>query len=470
MKKILINITNGFSLRYICHTDILKELVKKNKIYILSKNSNSSKKNIGIEGIEYVQYDDLKIEKYKISSKLYNFLETARMFCHGGNYKTPKIIFEYSYKKKNLKYFFYKLIIFLMNKFKILRDLLLFVQSYYYPRDLLSLIEKINPDLVLTTSIGTFSYDEYVLRIAKKLKIKALTSILSWDNTTTRGYPGSKPDHVFAWTEEMKKELIKFSDIKSNKITVSGVPHFDIYFDNTIDDVEITKKKFNISSSDKVILIVTKAPSTYQFNPNISRIICDAIKSNKIQKCKVITRIHPLFYKITEDNNLEYNSGLKVFESLEKNYNFLHINYPNITSYNQDFEMDRSEQSTLKGILKVSDVVVNIYSTINIEASIFDKPLINIDFDNMTKMYTWEKKPERQDISIDRNLDHNSRVMKLGGIKNVKNEEELINAINFYLQTPSADYKNRKKILDLEAGNNKGHAGKFIANKIFNFL
>ena len=130
-----------------------------------------------------------------------------------------------------------------MNKFRILRDLLLFVQSHYYPRDLLSLIEKISPDLVLTTSIGTFSYDEYVLRIAKKLKIKALTSILSWDNTTTRGYPGSKPDHVFAWTEEMKKELIKFSDIKSNKITVSGVPHFDIYFNNTIDDKEITKKK-----------------------------------------------------------------------------------------------------------------------------------------------------------------------------------------------------------------------------------
>ena len=122
----------------------------------------------------------------------------------------------------------------------------------------------------------------------------------------------------------------------------------------------------------------------------------------------------------------------------------MHINYPNITSYNQDFEMDRSEQSTLKGILKVSDVVVNIYSTINIEASIFDKPLINIDFDNMMKMYSWKKKPERQDINIDRNLDHNSRVMKLGGIKNVKNEEELINAINFYLQTPSADYKNEK--------------------------
>ena len=30
MKKILISITNGFSLRYICHTDILKNLIKNN--------------------------------------------------------------------------------------------------------------------------------------------------------------------------------------------------------------------------------------------------------------------------------------------------------------------------------------------------------------------------------------------------------------------------------------------------------
>ena len=44
-----------------------------------------------------------------------------------------------------------------------------------------------------------------------------------------------------------------------------------------------------------------------------------------------------------------------------------------------------------------------------------------------------------------------------------------INA-TIFLQTPSADYKNRKKISDLEAGNNKGYAGKFIANKIFSFL
>ena len=44
VKKILINITNGFSLRYICHTDILSELSKNYKIILLSKNANSTKK------------------------------------------------------------------------------------------------------------------------------------------------------------------------------------------------------------------------------------------------------------------------------------------------------------------------------------------------------------------------------------------------------------------------------------------
>ena len=34
--------------------------------------------------------------------------------------------------------------------------------------------------------------------------------MLSWDNSTTRGYPGCKPTNVFAWTETMKEKLNNF--------------------------------------------------------------------------------------------------------------------------------------------------------------------------------------------------------------------------------------------------------------------
>ena len=111
MKKVLINITNGFSLRYICHTEILKTLLKeKLEITILSADAVSTKKNIGIDGINYLKFSDEELNIFKFSSRFYNFLEELRMFTHGGNYKTPKIVFDYTYKKKNFKNLSFKLI------------------------------------------------------------------------------------------------------------------------------------------------------------------------------------------------------------------------------------------------------------------------------------------------------------------------------------------------------------------------
>ena len=85
-------------------------------------------------------------------------------------------------------------------------------------------------------------------------------------------------------------------------------------------------------------------------------------------------------------------------------------------------------------------------------------------------MYEWNKKYERQSIEIDRNLDHNQRIIKTKAIKNVKNESELILAIDTYLKNPKIDSSKRSIILENEVGPNKGSAGTFIGNKIISFL
>jgi hypothetical protein len=472
MKKVLINITNGFSLRYICHTEILKTLLKeKLEITILSADAVSTKKNIGIDGINYLKFSDEELNIFKFSSRFYNFLEELRMFTHGGNYKTPKIVFDYTYKKKNFKNLSFKLIKLLLNKSFILRKFLLYIQSFYYPKKLLELIKNNNPDFILTTSLGTFSFDEYVLRIANKLNINCATAILSWDNTTTRGYPGAMPKKIFSWTDKMKQELLEFSDCKKKSVIISGIPHFDNYFFKEKLTKKIFLENFNIDKKKKIILFITKSPSTYQYNPNICKIIVENILKQELKNCHLITRIHPLFYKINKKNNqIEFREALEVFKNLEKKYDCLSINFPNITSYKQNFEMHRNEQDFLKNLLFYSDVIVNIYSTINIEGAIFNKPLVNIDFDNLKPMYQWNKKYQRQSIEIDRNLDHNHRVIKTSGVKNVQNESELINAISEYLKNPKIDSQNRSLIVKNEVGPNKGNAGNFIANKIINSL
>ena len=107
MKKILISITNGFSLRYICHTDILKTLLKNNiKISILTNDANSTKENLGLNDIDYIEFSEKELNIFKFSSKFYNILEDIRLFTYGGKYKTPEIVFNYSYLKKIKKDFF----------------------------------------------------------------------------------------------------------------------------------------------------------------------------------------------------------------------------------------------------------------------------------------------------------------------------------------------------------------------------
>ena len=86
--------------------------------------------------------------------------------------------------------------------------------------------------MLVVTSLGTFNYDQLFMRQARKHKIKVISVILSWDNTTTRGYPSATSDLIITWTDIMKKELIHLNDIDETKIKVGGVAHYDQYFNN----------------------------------------------------------------------------------------------------------------------------------------------------------------------------------------------------------------------------------------------
>tara|TARA_Y100000816_G_scaffold291137_1_gene281588 strand:+ start:423 stop:1841 length:1419 start_codon:yes stop_codon:yes gene_type:complete len=472
VKKILINITNGFSLRYICHTGILKELSKKYKIILLSKNANSTKKNVEDDNIQYEQINEDEFNKFKFSNKIYNFVELLRYFIHGGKYTTPKNNFEEIFKNTNFfRKIFFTFLISLFNNIRFLRKLTLRLTKNFYPSNLDNLINKLSPDLVLTTSLGTFSFDEFILRAAKKKNIKNCAVILSWDNTTTRGYASFHPDRVISWTDIMKNELIKFHDVDEKKIYVGGVAHFDDYYNKK----PIPKSKFfeglNLDVNKNLITFFTKGPSTFQFNPNITKIICEAIQNSEINNSQLITRIHPLFYKNKNGKPL-FGSALSLFEELNTKYKFLRINNPKILSYDENFDISREEQEMLINLIYHSDVIVNIFSTINIEACIFNKPIVNVNFDNLEKMYNYDhKKNWRQNLhKLDKNLDHNQRIVKSGSIKLANNPKELISYINDYLKNPQNNSNERKKIVDIEIGKFKGNASKNIASIIENFL
>ena len=86
-------------------------------------------------------------------------------------------------------------------------------------------------------------------------------------------------------------------------------------------------------------------------------------------------------------------------------------------------------------------------------------------------MYYYDhKKNWRQNLSkLDKDLDHNQRIVKSGSMKLANNPKELINLINDYLKILKIIQK-KKKIVDTEIGKFRGNASKNIASIIKNFV
>ena len=97
-------------------------------------------------------------------------------------------------------------------------------------------------------------------------------------------------------------------------------------------------------------------------------------------------------------------------------------------------------------MIKYSDVIINVYSTVNIEGAIFDKPLINISYQKNSNFYI-ENMKSRYDINIDFKQDHNQRILSTEGIINCWNDKELNQAINDAIKFPKKLSEKRKKII-----------------------
>ena len=482
-RTIMIPINQGISYRYILQTDIFKEIQKKAKqIIVLVPEPTDpfygnikSYKNVIIE--DYRQDD---YEKYMQSSKLHKRLKQIRNFVQNGKYDITTTIghhnvYIYDYYNKNtpgyksrLLLWITNLIIFIAQHSKILRKFILYIENILFTPNIHNdLFKKYQPDLLVVTSLGTFDYDQFFMRQARKHSVKVISVILSWDNTTTRGYPAAYSDLVITWTDIMRKELIQLNDIDEENIQLGGVALYDYYYKNN--NFYSRDELYNILKIDKklnLIFFATKSPNCYVSNDYITKLILEAInKKQLIKEYHLLVRLHPIFYRRINDE-LVFSCFLKDFEALARNNNRLTINQPQIKSNALNYSMPNSEIKLLASILKHSSLMVNIFSSLTIEASIFDIPIINIAFEGEIPNSI---KKGRLNINQDLNESHNVRIVNSNGVAMVYQKQQLIPSINKELSDPLRRHKGRQKILSDETGPNHGSAGRKIAEIILNF-
>ena len=109
-----------------------------------------------------------------------------------------------------------------------------------------------------------------------------------------------------------------------------------------------------------------------------------------------------------------------------------------------------------------SDLVIYVATSIGLDAAVFNKPQIIVSFDG------WEEKAYIESVKRYHNEDHMRKLIDTGGMRVVKNADELIYWVNQYLQNPKIDDKGRGRIIKEQFWRLDGRAGKRIARFILN--
>ena len=293
---------------------------------------------------------------------------------------------------------------------------------------------------------------------AEQLKIKTASFIFSWDNLASKGRMAANFDYYLVWSDLMKTELQQFySSVKKQNIEVVGTPQFEPYI---LERYQLSKEefveKFNVDRALKTICFSCGDISTSKNDELYIITIANAILNQQIEKVNFIVRTSPA------EDPIRFN---KIVEQ----YPFIKWNNPKWYLSRQGHQEAWSQRiptvedvKDLRSLLEFSDLNVNMLSTMSLDFMAFNKPVINTVFGNVQNgMY---------DDQRFLNYAHIQNVVNSKATKVVKNEEELINAINNYLENPNLDSENRTQLWELQVSKPLINTGKRMAQTLLKWM
>ena len=456
MKTIFVTITGGYGFRNILRTDAFKILKSKTDLRIVVFAPQSIREKIISEfNRKEIFFEDLTKYKLNIVEKvLKKFAEIV--FFNTIDYVETVRIKEIELKKKNyFSYLLVKLVKNVLGKDKnfieALEKLDMLFSKFKY-RHFIYLFEKYNPSLFFSTDF-LFPYEWGLTKTTKQTKVPIISMIANWDHLTKGRLP--KSDKVIVWNDFQKRQLIEYYGYSPNDILVAGIPHTD-YFVRAKDKF-LPKKEFLKSIGaprDKKLITYTTAPPTGSpFEPDLIEIICKAIKNGEIiNPSHLHVRLHPA------DDSPRY-------EKLNKYGDIITFERPGGPVLHAKI-WSPGEEDILHyaNLLSCSDVLINVASTVTLDAAAFDTPIINIAFDG------YEQREFAESNARYFSYTHYSNVAKSNGVKIAKNVDELIKFINMYLDNPKLDSAKRKRLVKEQLYKLDGRAGERVANYVIDFL
>ena len=313
------------------------------------------------------------------------------------------------------------------------------------------LFDRHRPTLVATASPGLIFSEIPILRTARRRSIPAAAVDLSWDNLTNKFFPARQVEQLVLWNSGMRDEACTLHGYPRNRVTVAGPPQFDSYFRGPRSTRADFCARTGLDPARRIITLATIPASKFPHHEFVIDRLIEAMHAGAIREpADLLVRLHPR----DDAKRYEKYAG-RPQVVVEKPFR------QTATRSGDGMDIDFMSENTrqLADTLHHSDVVLNVASTIAIEAAIFDTPVINIGFDG-------QPGSNRALMEWHYGSTHFQKVVRSGAVRIAQSDAELVDLINMYLSAPSTDAEGRRRIVVDQCEFTDGRAADRVAAAI----
>lgn len=413
----------GMTYRNYILTGIVDKISTNYDVTLLVLSDSKIKQLVEQRGIRYIS---LKVGfTQKVIRRVTNFVEKLQYINFYQKHKTNTMAKYIEREKKGIIFPIKNVFAFLLGQFFDNYSYLSFHYQFFIPSLIKKEIKKFDKVFLLSTDE---LFDKSILKFCKINSIECTVAVHSWDNLPARGFMADKPDKLLVWNKIMKEQAKTLHNIENSDVYIIGVSQF--YFYKTIESqtsLELFRKLYAIDDNK----VVTYTCSAYRVFPDEDLFIDKLIESCQKIDVVLILRLHPTErYALYINKYSDINNVI-----LDKPSGFFAATLTN------DIEDNQDEILRFISLMKYSSVIINLASTISLDAIIFDTPVICISFNIDFRM-----KDEWNEASKWYESTHYKDIVKSNAIKISKSMEEVENNILLYLNDATCLQQNRIKL------------------------
>ncbi|WP_461461055.1 CDP-glycerol glycerophosphotransferase family protein [Methanobrevibacter sp.] len=245
----------------------------------------------------------------------------------------------------------------------------------------------------------------------------------------------NKTDYLFITSKNYKKDFMEAFQIDADKIYPLGMARLDYFAPENLKNENVLKikSKFEKTYPDiknkKIILYAPTFRETAEYNNIFRYFDIKKFNDNLSDEYVLFLRLHPKMYQFGQDNNL-IDEALKL-----------------------DNVYDLTDYESIEELMLISDILITDYSSLMVEYTILDKPIILFayDLDNYLKY--------ERGFYIDYKKDVPGTIVKTTDelINTIKNENFNTDRLEEFknLQFDNLDGKASRRIVEFVLNHNK---------------